>query len=184
MEGFVPDDHDDSVTIPFWEDASNTIGVKGYSSTKTIKALESEIRKAMGFLGGTINGIQSGTIPWKGADGNIRYAFRIFFTYMGAEGRIDIAALPIQKETPARVKQARRHALYSVMLRLEGMFNSILTMPGDMPLVPYMMNESGQTMVEFLQLEGKVPKLQAPPEGQVDENGETVEGEFREANGE
>lgn len=184
MEGFIPDEKDqpEESKVPFWEDASNEIGVVGYTTTKTTKQLQSEIRRAMGFLGGTINGFQSGTVPWKGAHGDKRYAFRIYFTWQGVDGRLDVAALPIRKETASRKRNARRHALYSVMLRLEGLFNSQIVMPGDFPLMPYLLNDKGQTFSQWLVDEGKLPALPPPPESQVeDEEGEVVEGDFREA---
>ena len=78
----------------------------------------------------------------------------------------------IKKETEARIDQALRHALYSIWKRLEHQYNSQLIMPGDVPLVPWLLNAEGQTVTEWLRELGRVPAL---PEATDDP---IVEGEF------
>lgn len=174
MEQFIPDDPGEDRIIPYFEDASGEIGVVGHSTTKDVHELEGEIRKAMALLGGTVTGIQSGHFPWPKADRKRRYAFRVYFNYQGVAGRMDVAALPIRKETEARARQAKRHALYSVVNRLEALFNSQLVMPGDFPLMPHLLNREGKTLLEWIQDEDVIPRLTAPS----DDDSDAIEGEF------
>ena len=162
---FIPDDHDD-LTIPYFEDASSSLGIVGHSTNRSERELKVEIERAMGHLGASVTLFQAG----KFAD---RFGYRIEFLWGGSKGRIDVAALPIRKETEGRISQARRHALYSVMNRLESQFNSQLVMPGDVPLVPYMMDNKGRTMIEAMREEGRLPALPSP-------SPDIVEGDWRE----
>lgn len=163
---FIPDEHDD-LTIPYFEDAKSSIGVIGHATQRSERELKVEIERAMGHLGASVSLFQAG----KFAD---RYGYRIEFAWGGAKGRIDVAALPLRKETPSRISQAKRHALYSVMNKLEAQFNSQLVMPGDVPLVPYMMDAKGMTLIEAMREQGKLPALPEP-------NQDAVEGEWRES---
>lgn len=180
MDQFIPDDPGEDRIIPFFEEASKSRGVIGYSTGKDLQELEGEIRDAMAKLGATVTGIQSGQIPYARAHKNRRFAFRIFFNHRGATGRMDVAALPIKKETDARIRQAKRHALYSVVNRLEGLFNSQLVMPGDAPLIPHLLDDEGRTLAQYIADENVIPQLQAPTGSDDDD---TVEGEFTEADG-
>jgi hypothetical protein len=54
------------------------------------------------------------------------------------------------------------------MNRIESQFNSQLVMPGDMPLVPYMMNEQGKTLIEAMREQGQLPALPEPDQDAVD----------------
>lgn len=165
---FIPDDQGD-LTVPFFEDASSALGVVGYTTSLSEAKLQAKVKQAMADLGGVVTGFQSGKF------GN-RHAYRIEFIYQGSAGRIDIACLPVRKETPARLRQTKRQALFSVWKRLESQFNSMLVSPGDVPLVPYMLNEKGQTMLEWMRDAGKLAQLPEPKD-----DDDAVEGEFREA---
>ena len=123
----------------------------------------------MGHLGAAVSHFQSG----KFAD---RYGYRIEFIWRGARGRIDVAALPLRKETPGKIKRCKRQALFSVMHKLQGQFNSQLNMPGDVPLVPYMLDASGRTLIEAMREEGQLPAL---TDSETDSD--VVEGDFRES---
>lgn len=166
MMDFIPDEHDD-LTIPYYEDASSSLGVVGHATSKKERELKVEIERAMGHLGASVTLFQ----PGKFGD---RYGYRIEFSWGGARGRIDVAALPIRKETESRIKKAKRHALYSVMLKLEAQFNSQLVMPGDVPLMPYMVDKKGRTILEAMREDGALPQLPAPDD-------RPIEAEFREA---
>jgi len=168
MVEFIPDDSGD-LTVPFFEDANNALGVVGYTTSLSETKLQSKIKQAMADLGGVVTGFQSGMF-------GERHAYRIDFIYQGSAGRMDIACLPLKKETDARRRQTRRHALFSVWKRLEGLFNSMLVSPGDVPLVPYMIDDKGLTMIEWMRDEGRLPALPKPKD-----DGDTVDGEFREA---
>ncbi len=169
---FIPDEREEGLTVPFYEDATQTLGIVGHSSSRSEKELRVEIERAMAHLGAGVNGFTSGRFGKDG--GPYRYGYVIEFKWQGVDGRIQVAGLPIRKETPSRIDKSKRHALYSVMHRLQAQFNSQLVMPGDVPLVPYLLNEDGQTLMEVIAEQQKFPKL-------MDPQADIQEGEWREA---
>ena len=165
MDNFVPNPESEELKIPYWEDASNADGVHGYTTTKSVKELKSLITGSFGRLGGSVTGFTEGntkSLPK-------RYGYRISFTYNGVAGRITVFALPIRKETPTKVDKAKRHALISVHARLQAQYNTALVMPGDIPLMPWLLNKEGQTMTEYLTDIGSVPLLPAPEYNDIEE---------------
>ena len=91
---FIPDDHDE-LTVPYFEDAKSSIGVIGHATQRSERELKVEIERAMGHLGASVSLFQAGKY-----DETNRYGYRIEFLWGGAKGRIDVAALPLRKETP------------------------------------------------------------------------------------
>jgi len=164
---FVPDERDDGLNVPYFEDASSILGVIGHSTQRSEQELRVEIERAMGHLGAGVSFFQPGKF------GN-RYGYRIEFIWRGARGRIDVEALPLRKETAGKIKRCKRQALFSVMHKLQGQFNSQLNMPGDVPLVPYMLDTEGRTLIEAMRERNELPALPSPED-------DIVEGEFRES---
>ncbi len=164
---FIPDDHED-LRVPYFEDASSLLGVIGHATQRSEQELRVEIELAMGHLGAAVSFFQ----PGKFGD---RYGYRIEFMWRGARGRIDVAALPLKKESPSKIKRCKCQALFSVMHKLQGQFNSQLNMPGDVPLVPYMLDSKGRTLIEAMREKGQLPALPKP------DDEETVEGDWRES---
>ena len=165
---FIPDDHDD-LRVPYFEDASSLLGVIGHSTQRSEQELRVEIERAMGHLGASILLFQAG----KFGD---RYGYRIEFRWRGGRGRIDVAALPLKKDTPGKRKRCKRQALFTVMRKLEGQYNSQLNMPGDVPLVPYMLDASGRTLIEAMRERNELPALT-----DSESDPDVVEGDFRES---
>lgn len=163
---FTPDESDFDLNVPYFEDASNADGVIGYSTTKSQKELKALITSAFGRLNASVTDFQSGKF------GN-RYGFRISFNYNGVGGRLDVCALPIAKETESKIDKAKRHALYSVLERLKSYYNSMLVMPGDVPLIPYMLNDRGVTLLEYAREINMVASLPEPTDY-------IIEGEYSE----
>jgi hypothetical protein len=166
---FVPDERDDGLNIPYFEDASSVLGVIGHSTQRSEKELRIAIELAMGHLGASVSLFQAG----KFGD---RYGYRIEFIWRGARGRIDVAALPLKKETKGRIKRCKQQALFSVMHKLQGQFNSQLNMPGDVPLVPYMLDTQGRTLIEAMRERDELPALT-----DSGSDSEIIEGDFRES---
>lgn len=154
---FIPDEQDDSLVIPFFEDASGQIGVSGYSTTKSESVLKSEIERWMARMGAGVAAIQSGKM-------GARYAYQIEFIYHGRKGRMRVVALPIRSETPARIKQAKAQALFSVARKLEAQYNAMLNSPDDFPFMLNLLDDKGKTLIEVLQEQGTVPALPEPKE--------------------
>lgn len=166
---FVPDERDDGLNVPYFEDASSMLGVIGHSTQRSERELQVEIERAMGHLGAGVSFFQSGRF-------GDRYGYRIEFMWRGAKGRIDVAALPLKKETPSKIDKAKRQALFSVMHKLQGQFNSQLNMPGDVPLVPYMLDTQGRTLIEAMRERNELPALT-----DSESDPDIVDGEFRES---
>jgi len=161
---FVPIVDKDEVVIPFWENATNADGVVGYTTGKSIRELKALITGDFGKIGGSVIGFVDGKNL-----ADTRYGYQINFTFRGAPGRLVVMALPIRKETPTKINKAKRHALISVHARLLAQYNTALVMPGDLPLMPWLLNTEGQTMVEYLQEIGSVPALPEPQEDIIEE---------------
>jgi len=92
------------------------------------------------------------------------------------EGKIEIAVLPIKKETATRREGALKQALYTVREMLESQFNSGVLIPGSAPLIPYMIDDQGRTLAEALSETDSIPLLSPP----LEEGENYVEGDFNE----
>lgn len=183
--GFVPDDvKADDVHVPWFEDASSELGVKGHRTNKTIDDLKIEIRAAMSALGGGVTSFRTG--HWPGED--TRYGYEIRFKYGQREGRIQIAGFPMKRETDGKREQCLKQALFTVRDSLQAQLNARWLMPGNAPLVGFMLDDKGRTLAEALAEQSAIPLLappmekEEPPKGKhgKQSDGEVVEGSFRE----
>lgn len=180
--GFVPDDFEiKEAAVPWFEDASSELGIKGHATSRTIDDLKTEIRAAMSALGGGVTAFLIG--HWDGKP--MRYGYEIRFKYGQRAGRIHIVALPLKKETPGKKERTLKQALYTVRESLQAQFNAGIMMPGNAPFVGYLLDDKGRTLAEALAEAEGIPLL-SPPLDASDDNdqqkdeGEVVEGEFRE----
>jgi hypothetical protein len=186
---FVPDDmNDKKPEIPYFEDASSELGVKGHSTSKSIDTLKMEVRAAMGSLGGGVTSFLVGHFD----ETPMRYGYQINFAYGDREGVLKIAGLPMRKETESKREKVLKQALYTVREMLEAQFNSGILLPGSAPLVQYLLDDQGRTLAEALSEVSHIPLLSPPmkekgkdkkneDEDVVDnEDEDVVEGEFSE----
>lgn len=170
---FIPDDFGIKASeIPWFEDASAELGIKGHETRKSAETLKTEIKATLSKLGGGVTTFLSGKFPTKPP----RYGYQIRFHYGVREGKIEIAALPMKKETPSKRNKALKQALYTVREMLDSQFNSGLLIPGSAPLIPYMLDDQGRTLAEALSEKDSIPLLSPPLE--EDEN--YIEGKFNE----
>lgn len=190
MSGFVPDDFElKDPTIPWFEDASAALGVKGHKTSKTIDQLKLEIRAAFSSLGAGVTAFKQGHFDKVGNE-KFRYAYQIEFTYGDRDARMIIAALPIRNETASKKEQALKQVLFTVREMLESQFNSGLLIPGSAPLVQYMLDDHGRTLAEALSEQSSVPLLSPPIRGKQtddeisDDDDDVFEGEFEVADNE
>lgn len=145
--GFVPDKNDagTSIHIPFYEDQADA-KIPGRGTDKTPEQLQSEILDLMTKLGAYNVLFVSG----KSDEKPVRYGYRITFMASGHPGRIDVAALPMRAETPARKQKALAQALYGIRNWLESEVFSQYYRPGNIPLLPYMIGEGNLTVNESI----------------------------------
>lgn len=152
---FVPDvNFKPSLEVPYLEDAraSNSAG---HSTTKTQAALQREIISLMNDLGAQNVVFVPGTFPTSPK----RYGYLVTFNFVGVAGRIPIAGLPIRSETSDRKDKALRQALYLFREYLQGEMNARIFRPGHVPLVPYLLGDGDQTVMEAIVSSGRLPDL-------------------------
>lgn len=147
MVNFIPDQpNTKALKIPFFEDVSTAKhGVKGQHSTKTLSQIEGEIRSVMGRLGGAVTNFVYG----KTQDAPKRFAVQVDFTLGSARGQVIVAALPFKHGiTDKKREQAIKQALIAVRDMLHAQYDSVLFIPGTIPLLPYLLLADGQTVTE------------------------------------
>lgn len=163
-----------SVTVPYFEDARASDGWQGQSTTKTLDKLQDEIRAALGRMGGAVSGFQSGTFN---VNGQVREGYQIHYAIHTANGgwaggRFDVAALPIRtKRGNARAVKARQDAalkmaLYMACRAIEGMWFLQQLSPGYAPLMPWMLNDKGETVSELWARSSVMSNLLPPPDAE------------------
>jgi hypothetical protein len=174
MNGFIPDKLETPKrVIPWYEDQGGE-KIPGRGTSKSIAVLKSEIVDLLSELGAGDMFFESGKYPDVSRLGSVaRYGFQIKFSFQGALGRIDCAALPIRAETANKKDRALAQALYLLRDELQAMVYAVVHKPGAIPLVPYLIGAGGKTVTEAL-IEGATLAL---PQGAKQEVliGEIVE---------
>lgn len=168
---FIPETPRHAVDVPFFENASGANGWQGQTSRKSIDALKGEVSEALARLGGIVVSVMPGKFQTAGRG---RYGFRITYLANEMRGQIDLAALPMKSETPAKKLQTQRMALFMFRTALEGAWFMQQLSPGYAPLMPFMLTESGKTITE-LWSEGAAMRNLLPAG-----TDEFIEGDFRE----
>lgn len=149
---FIPKDKPNAVTVPYFEDASRQEGWQGYSTTKSIERLKSEIVESMTRLGAMVSGFQVGTFQ---LEKQKRDGYQIHYSVQSENGsfvpgRLDIAALPVRSNYDASKKdKSLRMALYMLRISLDGMWFMQQLSPGYAPLMPWMIGKDGKTISQL-----------------------------------
>ena len=141
--------------VPFFEE-SQQMDIPGRGTKKTVLQLQGEVSEALVRLNASLSKFASGEY----SEGERkRYGFRITFVYGGLPGRIDCAALPLKKETPAKKERALAQALYLLRDELVAMAWSAIHKPGSVPLLPYIVGNDGNTVTEALVQRQQIPEI-------------------------
>lgn len=155
MNGFIPDKVAlQAQAVPWFEDQSEK-KIPGRGTEKTLAQLQAEIMELMARLGAGGVVFMPGTHPGTPK----RYGFQLHFNINGTGGRIDIAALPIKNETPAKKDRALAQALYLVRNWLEAEVFSSVYRPGAIALLPFLIGDKGLTVTEAMIQSGTMPLL-------------------------
>lgn len=159
MSNFIPDQPAANVEVPYFEDATTELGIKGHTTTKTILALKAQITASMGRLEAGVISMESGKFETNPE----RIGYQIIFSYYGGEGRMAVAALPLKnKPTEKKKMQSLKQALFSVNAALEAQYLMTLLSPGSAPLMQYMLVPgTDKTFVEVLQEQERLPALES-----------------------
>ena len=181
---FEPENRSRSSEAPFFEDISGDVGYRGYSTQKSIEKLQSEVTNAISNLGGYIINVQRGNFI--DDRGRSRYGFVFVFTIPGpgnvstVMAEIKVAAFPLRKWSAKKEEQSRKMALYVLRNWLESMFNfQRLTPTPAAPLIPFMLDNKGQTLSDAW-ISGEISQgLLMPGDSKPPESGmeDMVEGE-------
>lgn len=139
---------------PFFEDAQS-VQAAGYDLRNEIEYYQTKLETALRRMEAT----QIIFINAKDDAKPLRYGYRITFRLNGIPGRIDILAMPLKKETPARKLQALKQALYIKALELEAALNSRFIEPGAIPLIPYLIGDGDMTVKEAMTRGYDLPML-------------------------
>jgi hypothetical protein len=145
------------IYVPFIEDARADFAPY-YTTKKTVIEVQGEIAAELGKLGGFVNAFMPG---WFG-DKPKRYGFEIRFTFKGAHGLIRVAGLPMRSETPTKKNQVAVQSLCIVRDWIKNMVTSQVFMPGNEPLMQFLLVDNQKTLAEYLLETGRLPMLAAP----------------------
>lgn len=168
MFDFIPDQKQ-SMSIPYFEDVSRDEGWQGYSTTKPIKKLQSEIGDAIGRLGGIVSSFQRGSFT---VDGEQREGFRVHYSIQNPNmkivlGRIDVAALPVRnRRDEAKKDKSLRMALYMLRNALDGAWFMQQLSPGYAALMPWMLADGDRTVSQLWSDSPIMSNLLPPPESE------------------
>lgn len=106
--GFVPDrPAGKSLAVPYFEDSQEE-KIPGRGTEKSEERLQAEVVDLMLRLGGGAVQFTPGSFPGTPK----RYGYQVTFSMNGVRGRMELAALPLRAETPAKKSQALRQTLY------------------------------------------------------------------------
>jgi len=171
MVHFIPDRiQPTEAQLPYFEDSSREKGIAGQGTDKSLQELQAEIRTAVARLGGGVTRFIPGTYPGSPR----RYGYRIEFLVGNVRGRIDVAALPIRKETDVVRTKALKQALYMCRDILASQYYATLLMPGSVPLLPYLVGPGDKTVAEAMMESGQLPALETGPAVEI-VTGEVIE---------
>lgn len=170
---FVPSQSKESVIVPFFEDANREEGWQGYSTTKGIERLKSEITESITRLGGFVSGFQGGKFVMEKQE---REGFQIHYSITSVSGamipgRLDIAALPVRdKWNGLKKDKSLRMALYMLRVALDGMWFMQQLSPGYAPLMPWMIGKDGKTISQMWADSPIMSRLLPPGDGEFQED--------------
>lgn len=155
---FTPTPDDKTVIqVPFIEEARASFAPH-YSAKKTLAQAEREVIAELAKLdAGSIRFIE-GSFSFD----KPRYGYRITFFYGGAQGRIEVAGLPIKGTvTKAKKKQVLVQALLNVRDWCKAAVTAKVFAPGINPLIPYLIIDGERTVAEVITSTGNLPVLAA-----------------------
>lgn len=147
---FVPDEAKKKNAI-YFEDATRDAGYAGYTSKRSEDTLISEITTSLNRLGCKLTNWYTGKFVDEFK--NTRRGFVFEFTSPARTGGnlpgiIRVAALPLRQFTDTKDAQARRMALFQLRDYLVAAFQFSTMSVGFAPIVPFMLNDKGETVSE------------------------------------
>lgn len=151
MFNFQPEEKK-TIKVPYFEDVTRDDGWQGFSTTKNVKTLQSEIGEAIGRLGGVVSGFQRGIFQ---IENNAREGFQVYYSIQNPNGqlvpgRLDIAALPVRKKyDEGKKEKSIRMALFMLRTALSGMWFMQQLSPGYAALMPWMITANGKTVSQL-----------------------------------
>lgn len=151
---FVPDEKNQpKISAPHFEDARADYA-PGYATTKSVETLKTEVLTIMVQLGASGILFREGHFPDKPRN---RYGYVVEFQYGHSPARMQVAGLPIWKETPRKKEQVLAHALYNLRDWLKAALTARVFAPGNDVLLQYLLVDGKQTLHEALVAGWRLP---------------------------
>ena len=140
--------------VPYFSDASAETGWQGMSTGKSVAQLKAEISTAVNRIGGQVMSFMHGQFE---VGKHTRDGIVIKYSIGNGEliGEMKIAALPVKTDNrlkrsyETRRDRSFRMALYMTAIALNGARFLAKLSPGYIPLMPWMLDKSGQTISEL-----------------------------------
>lgn len=159
--------------VPYFDDIYKSgSGIPGSSAKGSIEDYQMQIEALIRQLNATHVQFVQGHYPGQGdpsaGSGQVqpdRYGYQILFRLNGNPGRIDVAALPIRRESRHKIDRAKAQALFLVRDWLQSEVYSHLYRPGSITLIPYLIGDDGRTVTETLLQSKALPMLQGGHHG-------------------
>jgi hypothetical protein len=162
---FIPDkpaEGAERIVVPYFENVRSDDS-PGYSTGRSMESLQKEAVALFARLGAYRVAFQQGRFDTK----PIRHGMVVTFWLDGNEGRLTVAALPfLHAETPKKVEQALKHAMFNVILMLKSQIQTQIFSPGTNPLIQYLLTSGGdrtigEELTERLYIQDRNPALPA-----------------------
>ena len=165
-----------STETPYFEDVSGDVGYRGYSTQKSVEKLQGEVTNAISNLGGYVINVQRGKFIDERGRG--RFGFVFVFTIPGpgntgaVMAEIKVVAFPLRKWSAKKEEHSKKMALYVLRDWLESMFNFQRLTPTEVaPLIPFMLDNKGQTLSDAWISGDITPGLLLPGDSKPPESG-------------
>jgi len=150
------------------------------ATTKSLDVLKGEVGMALTRLGGQPLRFQRGRFE---INGQSREGYRVYYGLETgregeiAQGRLEVAALPVKREprrrrsSETRQDKSLRMALFMLREALDGAWFLQQLSPGYAPLMPWMLVDGERTVTELWSQSGPMQRL-------LPDGGEFIEGEI------
>jgi hypothetical protein len=151
---FTPTDNPQSkLTVPYFEDARANFAPYYNIEDRPLDKVQDEIRAELAKLGGINSEFQEGYFGTTVK----RYGFLLKFQVGANRAQMQVAGLPMRKETPAKIKKVRLQALLILRDWLKSAVTSRVFAPGSNVLLQFLLVDGKNTVGDTLMGNWKLP---------------------------
>ncbi len=154
---FTPnDDPLKTSAVPFFEDARTDIAPY-YASEKTLNRAKKDVVTNLGLLGAMLIDFREGTFE---IEGKSRKGYEVVFNWTGNVGVMRVAGLPMRNPTIAKEERVKVQTLLVLADWLKSSVTQKTFSPGAAPLLPFLLVDGKQTLIEALSGGKRLPLLE------------------------